>query len=158
MAVASCDDCQTVAIALEGVLVIGEPENFSPTNIALAINTGCTNCETLAAAYQKVVQNDTRVRITGSGRRQIAGIRTDLLALRRSDLDMETIIQRVDDAAARFTAVLETEVVPIGPARGEQPAPSTTVAPASTTTTAPEPTTLAPEPTTTVPRTTTAAP
>ena len=43
VAVASCADCQTVAISLEGVLVIGSPTTFDPTNIALAINTDCTN-------------------------------------------------------------------------------------------------------------------
>ncbi len=152
VAVASCQDCQTVAIALEGVLVVGSPESFSPTNIALAINSGCTNCETLAAAYQKVVQNDGRVRITGAGRRQIADIRTDLLSLRNSGLDITEIMRRVEDAAARFVAVLENEVVPLGPPATTTVAPPTTAAPVestTTTTTEAPPTTEAP--TTTVP-------
>ncbi|MDQ3980861.1 MAG: hypothetical protein M3314_15155 [Actinomycetota bacterium] len=143
VAAASCTDCQTVAIALEGVLVVGSPEYYSPTNLALAINSECSNCQTLAAAYQKVVQNDTRVRISGEGRREIADIRTDLLALRNSGLDIFTIKQRVEDAAARFIKVLETQVYPIGrTATAGSPtdtvAPTTTeapAAPASTTTT-----------------------
>ena len=126
VAVASCEDCQTVAIALEGVLVIGDPATFDPTNLALAMNTGCTKCQTLASAYQHVVQNDTRVRISGAGRREIAAIRAELQSLRTSGLDILTVQARVDDAAARFIRVLETEVYPIG-----RPAA------ASTTTTAP---------------------
>jgi len=156
VAVASCTDCQTVAIALEGVLVVGSPENFSPTNIALAINSECSNCQTLAAAYQKVVQHDTRVRISGAGRREIADIRTDLLALRNSGLDIFTIWQRVDEAAARFVKVLETEVYPIGRAGapGQRTSPTSTEpppAPPSTTTT----TTTTVPPTTAEPTTTT---
>jgi putative peptide zinc metalloprotease protein len=130
VAVASCTDCQTVAIALEGVLVIGEPDTFTPTNIALAINTGCSNCQTLASAYQTVVQNDTRVRITGEGRREIAAIRQELNMLRTSDLDITVIRQKVNEAAARFTRVLQTQVIPIG-----RPAPTTTPSSTSTTST-----------------------
>jgi putative peptide zinc metalloprotease protein len=134
VAVASCADCQTVAIALEGVLVIGNPDTFDPTNLALAINSECTNCQTLASAYQSVVQYDNRVRITGAGRREIADIRQDLNSLRNSGLDILAIQKRVDEDAGRFLAVLRNEVVPVG-----KPAASTTTtatsAPASSTTT-----------------------
>jgi putative peptide zinc metalloprotease protein len=159
VAVASCSDCQTVAIALEGVLVIGSPEVFTPTNIALAINSECSNCQTLAAAYQTVVQNDTRVRISGEGRREIAAIRQELNALRNSDLDLATVRQRVDAAAGRFLNVLQTQVYPIGrPADATSPSSTSSsvpAAPASTTTTTTETTTTTVEPTTT---TTTAPP
>ena len=160
VAVASCNDCQTVAIALEGVLVVGDPSTFDPTNIALAINSGCNNCQTLAAAYQDIVQNGTRVRISGEGRREIAAIRKDLESLRNSGLDIFAIQQRVDDDAGRFLAVLKNDVYPIG--RPAQPGTSTTAtstpattapattAPASTTTpTSTEATTTTTEATTT---------
>jgi len=145
VAVANCSDCQTVAIALEGVLVSGNPTFFDPTNVALAINGGCSNCETLAKAYQAVVQNDTKVRITGTGRQEIASIRKDLESLRTSGLDIVTIKRRVDEAAARLLDVLRNEVVPIG-----RPATTTTTSPgASTTTTVAETTTSTTAPTTT---------
>jgi putative peptide zinc metalloprotease protein len=128
VAAASCTDCQTVAIAVEGVLVIGNPDTFDPTNIALAINSDCTNCQTLATAYQQVVQYDSRVRITSAGRLEIAAIRQDLQSLRNSGLDILTIQRRVDEDAGRFLAVLRNEVVPVG-------RPTTTSAPAATTTT-----------------------
>ena len=135
VAVASCSDCQTVAIALEGVLVIGDPSTFDPTNIALAINSECNNCQTLAAAYQDIVQNGTRVRISGEGRREIAAIRKDLESLRNSGLDIFAIQQRVNDDAGRFLAVLQNDVYPIGPPpAGANPAaaPATTTAPSTT--------------------------
>jgi putative peptide zinc metalloprotease protein len=131
VAVASCTDCQTVAIALEGVLVIGEPTTFDPTNIALAINSGCSSCQTLASAYQHFVQNDTRVRISGAGRREIADVRAGLQSLRNSGLDVVAVQAKVDEYAARLVAVLQNEVYPIG----RPPAPTTTTTtPAATST------------------------
>jgi putative peptide zinc metalloprotease protein len=131
VAVASCADCQTVAIALEGVLVIGDPTNFEPTNIALAINSGCTSCQTLASAYQHIVQNDTRVRISGEGRREIAAVRAGLQSLRPSGLDIFAIQAAVDEYAARLVHVLNNEVYPIG--RPPAPSTTTTATPGSTT-------------------------
>jgi len=154
VAVASCSDCQTVAIALEGVLVAGSPTTFDPTNIALAINENCSNCQTLASAYQYVVQNGTKVRITGTGRQEIADVRKDLESLRNSGLDIVAIQQRVDADAARLYKVLQTEVVPIGKPRPDE-ASTTTTAPASTTTTTTSPT---PSTTTSTVATTTTAP
>lgn len=152
VAAASCTDCQTVAISLEGVLVIGSPTTFDPTNIALAINSDCSNCQTLATAYQDVVQYDTRVRITGAGRQEIAAIRKDLESLRTSGLDIFSIQQRVNDDAGRFLTVLRNDVVPVGrpgqaattstsvpTTSGATPSPSTTITtpPSTTTTTSP---------------------
>lgn len=162
VAAASCTDCETVAIALEGVLVIGDPSTFDPTNIALALNSNCTNCQTLAAAYQNVVQNDTRVRISGEGRQEIASIRKDLESLRNSGLDITAIWQRVNDDAGKFLAVLQNDVFPVGrPANAGAPAtaaPTTTAPPATTVTTSPATTTTEPAPTTTGPTTTTTSP
>ena len=140
VAAASCSDCQTVAIALEAVLVAGSPTTYDPTNIALAINSGCTNCQTLATAYQDVVQHDTRVRISGKGRQQIAAIRQDLQSLRNSGLDITAIQQRVNEDAAAFLSVLENDVIPIGkpssPSSTTSNAPSTTSPPVTSTTVA----------------------
>lgn len=121
VAAASCADCQTVAIALEGVLVIGDPTNFEPTNIALALNSGCTSCQTLASAYQYIVQNDTRVRISGAGRQEIADVRAGLQSLRHSGLDIFAVQAQVDEYAGRLLSVLQNEVYPIG-----RPAAATT--------------------------------
>lgn len=164
VAAASCTDCQTVAISLEAVLVIGSPTTFDPTNLALAINTSCTNCQTLASAYQTIVQNDTRVRISGAGRQEIAAIRRDLESLRTSGLDIVAVQQRVDEDAGRFLAVLQNEVYPVGPpsntgttstaspaAAAVGSSTTTSTAPPSTTTTTAQITTTSTSTTTTLP-------
>lgn len=126
VAVASCTDCTTVAIALEGVLVWGEPETVVPVNLALAYNTECDNCQTLAAAYQYVTSVDSRVRITGDGRRTIAALRQELNTLRNSGLDIFAVQAEVDRIAGEFYQVLKNEVVPIGKPQGDFPTPGAT--------------------------------
>ena len=54
VAYASCADCQTVAIAIQIVLVMSDPTVITPENYAIALNEGCDTCATLASAYQFV--------------------------------------------------------------------------------------------------------
>jgi putative peptide zinc metalloprotease protein len=130
VAAASCADCSTVAIALEGVIVTGDAEVVAPQNIALAINSGCTNCSTLAYAYQRLQTVDGRVRLTGAGRRGIAELRRQLNGLRTSGLDIEAVRAEADRIAGEFAAILDTEVVPLArpnatsasPSAGDDPA------------------------------------
>lgn len=117
-----CTDCTTVAIAFEGVVVIGSPDSFTPTNLALAYNQDCSGCVAFADAYQQVVQVSTRVRITGEGRRKVAAIRQDLNSLRTSDLSYEQIRDRVAAAHQAFADVLRNEIVPVGNVK--EPAPT----------------------------------
>jgi putative peptide zinc metalloprotease protein len=125
VAAASCSDCQTVAIAIEGVLVTGDAEVVEPVNVALALNEGCDSCQTLAEAYQTVIGTGGKVRITGAGRQTIADLRRQLEQLRNSGLSLEQIAAQVDRIAAAFTQVLRTQVVPIGrPAAAAAPSAS----------------------------------
>ncbi len=128
VAAASCSDCQTVAVAIEGVLGYGAPETVVPVNEALALNVDCNNCQTLAAAYQSVISTDGKVRMTGDGRRQIAQLRQQLESLRTSGLAIDRVAAEVDRIAGEFRKVLQTEVVPIG--RPQPAAPTGTSGPA----------------------------
>lgn len=114
VAVASCENCTTVAIALEGVLVTGDAESIVPVNLALAYNQDCSSCQTLAYAYQKVMSTDGRVRLTGEGRRQIAALRVELQGLRQADLTLDEIRAVVRRVAQDFATVLETQTRPVG--------------------------------------------
>ncbi|MGB8649462.1 MAG: hypothetical protein WCD35_02250 [Mycobacteriales bacterium] len=134
VAVASCSDCTTVAIAFEGVLVSGSPSDFEPTNLALAYNVDCSGCTTFADAYQQVVQRSTLVRITGKGRRAIAAIRQDLLSLRKANLPLDQVVARVKADEQAFADVLLNEVVPVGHVTTPPPtdAPEVTATPSAT--------------------------
>ncbi|MBA2460236.1 MAG: hypothetical protein H0V45_00465 [Actinobacteria bacterium] len=168
---ASCDSCQTVAIAIQVVLVSGSPDVVTPENYAIAINDSCTSCDTLATAYQYVFGvGDGKVHFTAEGNQRIAEIRRQIRQLRNSDLSIEEIQARVDTLADDLYDVLRNELVAAGKS-GTSTAtttvpPPTTTAPATTetapttetgtTTTEPPPTTTETTPATTTAPTTTA--
>jgi putative peptide zinc metalloprotease protein len=129
VAAASCTDCTTVALALEGVVVWGSPDTVVPVNLALALNSDCTNCQTLAAAYQYVTSVDGKVRITGAGRRTIASLRQQLNGLRTSGLDIFAVKAEADRIAGEFYQVLQNDVVPIGKPTGTFPPAGATPSP-----------------------------
>ena len=110
VAYASCTDCQTVAVAIEVVFVIGSPSVVTPTNIALAVNEQCTSCQTLALAYQFVIGVSGPVHFTPAGRHEIQDIRHELQELRHSNLPIDEIRARVAALIDRLKAVLRTQL------------------------------------------------
>ena len=54
-ALASCTACQTVAVAFQVVVIVGDAHVVVPENIAAAINYNCVQCVTQALATQLVV-------------------------------------------------------------------------------------------------------
>ena len=115
-AVSSCESCETVAVAIQVVLVSGSPTVIIPENLALAMNIDCQSCETLATAYQYVLSvGDGPVRITGEGQQRIAEIRRQLQALRNSGLPIDQIQAQVEDLNNQLVDVLRTQIVPVNP-------------------------------------------
>src|SRR5919202_1986497 len=104
----------TVDTALEAVLVNGEPRVFTPTNLAIAINVGCDNCETLASAYQDVLQTGGPVHFTATGNRLLADIRGELQRMRHSDLSVWELQARAQELANTLAYVLDTQLVANG--------------------------------------------
>ena len=110
VAVASCSECQTVAVAVEGLLVFSDPSIFTPTNLAIAMNVDCSFCATLASAYQFLVQVDGPAHLSGAGHHAVAQIRAELEAVRHEGLTIWEIQARVDELAQQLLNVLLTEV------------------------------------------------
>lgn len=154
VAYASCEDCRTVAIAIQILLVQSDPAIVSPENLSLAINENCTMCDTFASAYQIVLGDGTRLRFTAAGAQAIAEIRRELQALRNQDLSDDELDSRLDAIYHRLKGVLDSELVGVGkPTQPAPDAPATQAAPDATTTqTTPAQTTPAePEPAQTTP-------
>ena len=120
VAYASCTDCQTVAIALQIVLVESDPSVVTPTNLAVAMNVECATCLTVALAYQFVVGNGGPVRFTAEGRREIARIRREFKRLRKLGLPLDELNKRVEGLIERVRVVLQDELVPVGREGAEQ--------------------------------------
>jgi putative peptide zinc metalloprotease protein len=160
VAFASCTDCQTIAIAIQVVLVMGDADVVAPTNLALAVNQQCTLCETLASAYQFVFSTGGAVQFTAVGNQELAQIRREFQQLRQEaeGLTLVEVTARIAGLVERLRVVLKEELVPAGPPEPAPPPPpeptetETTTTPATTETT---PTTTETAPTTTTTETTT---
>lgn len=113
-AYASCEDCQSVAVSFQVVLVTGDAEVVEPENVAVAVNEECSSCDTLASAYQFVLSTDGPVRFTAEGNRQLADMRRRLRELSRSDLGIEELDAEFDAIAADLREVLAEELVQAG--------------------------------------------
>ena len=113
VAYSSCVDCQTVAVALQVVLVFS-PGAVTPTNLAIALNADCASCATAALAYQYVIGGGGPVRFTAEGNRRIAAIRREFRRLRRSGLSLAEIVARTQELNAELRDILATELVPAG--------------------------------------------
>jgi len=123
-AYASCETCQTVAIAIQVVLVTAEnPDVVNPTNVSVAVNEECTTCATFAGAYQLVYGTGGPVRLTAAGRRQIALIRRELRELgrlfERGELTTADVKVAVTALTEDLRRVLDEELVPVRRGRGE---------------------------------------
>jgi putative peptide zinc metalloprotease protein len=113
VAYSSCNDCQTVAVAIQIVLVEGQVTTATPTNVALAINENCTSCETMALAYQYVFGNGAELQLSPEGKARLKELRKRLHDLqKRDDLTLEQIAAEVDDIAKEIGNVLSTELQP----------------------------------------------
>jgi len=87
-----------------------------PVNLAIAMNVDCDFCQTLATAYQTVLETGGPVHLTPEGNQRIAEIRQQLEALRNSGLSIDQIQAQVDQLNFELRQVLLTQLVAAGPA------------------------------------------
>jgi putative peptide zinc metalloprotease protein len=137
VAVSSCTDCQTVALAFQVLLLFENPEELTPENLALALNVECTLCDTLASAYQLVLTTGGPVHFSAEGNQRLADIRRRLLELRDSGLGSFELQARVDALYEELRQVVATELTaaPRPDATDGTDASTTTTAGSNTTTT-----------------------
>ena len=81
LALASCTECQTVALAFQVILVTGDADVVIPGNYAYAVNSECVECFTYASATQLVFGFDGPVRLTDEGSRRLTELQRSLREL-----------------------------------------------------------------------------
>lgn len=117
VAYASCEGCQTVAVAIQIVLVSSNPDSVVPENVAISINEECVSCETMASAYQFVVGTGGKTKLDKEGRKQIKAIRKAFYDLAKDaeagGLTNAQIEARLIPLVDQIKRVLATNVVPI---------------------------------------------
>ena len=165
VAYSSCTSCQTIAIAIEIVLVEGSPSVVTPENVALSVNYECTLCTSYAAAYQFVIGGNGPIEFTAQGKQELEQIRRELQRLgkefKKGDISLEEVKAQVELLIQRLKHVLETELVPAHTEKGvgneppPLPPPPPPQPPAETTSTQETTTTPTGTETTTTPTETT---
>jgi putative peptide zinc metalloprotease protein len=116
LAWASCEGCMTIAASFQVVLVTGDPSVVTPENYAIAVNFECTDCQTLASAYQWVESTGGTVHFTSAGSQALAEIRAALRDLMQSaeTMTLEEIQAELDALALQVAEVLANELVATG--------------------------------------------
>jgi putative peptide zinc metalloprotease protein len=130
VAFSSCEECRTVAIAYQVVLVMSDPSIITPVNLAIAFNLECDTCMSFAYANQFVYSTGGYVRFTPEGSQTVARLRREVRDLRFASLTVYELVAILRDVAARLEQVVRTETVPIGPSKQEASAIATETPPA----------------------------
>ncbi|HZR13481.1 MAG TPA: hypothetical protein VFC33_09530 [Acidimicrobiia bacterium] len=128
---AYCQECHTVAIAVQIDLVSGTVVGVDARNRAEARNWNCVACDTLASAEQFVVAPGGEVVLTRQARRDLRMIEWQLRMLAHSGQTSQQMQPSIDALMNRIVQVLETELVVVTPASPSVSAPSAPAAPSS---------------------------
>jgi putative peptide zinc metalloprotease protein len=138
-------------VAIQVVLIFSDPEVVTTDNLALALNTECISCETMALAYQYVLTTNGPVHFTADGNKAINDILKQISEIGANEgSTLEEIAAQIDALVEELYAVVDTELVSASqpPTSEEEQVASQTATPAPTTvetTPAPESTPTAEE-------------
>jgi len=121
-AYASCTECQTVAIAIQIVLVMGDVDMVAPHNVATAVNVECATCLTVAWAYQFVWGNGQVLRLTGEAQRQLAALAKAFRELEDSGRSAPEVLAETNRLLHELSNVLAAGIEPVGQPRDDDAA------------------------------------
>jgi putative peptide zinc metalloprotease protein len=135
VALASCADCQTIALAFQVVFVRGDADVVAPENLALAYNDQCVECVTYASATQIVLGFDGNAHFTSDGYRRLTSLHTSLRELEDTAADLTLVELNAEIQAAKLELldILSTQLVEV-----PTPPETTSTTTSSTTTTEPD--------------------
>ncbi|MFP5336166.1 MAG: hypothetical protein ACLGIV_12735 [Actinomycetes bacterium] len=108
-AIASCTGCQTVAVAFQVVLVLGQADVVVPENYAVAVNYGCAQCVTAAIATQLVLTVPEGLSEEGSA--ALAALWEEIAAFAElvPTLPLDEVRARIVEYEASLLAIVEAE-------------------------------------------------
>lgn len=106
----NCTGCRTEAVAIQLVVVEGNPTSVAPQNAAVAVNDHCTGCQTFAYARQYLVYVHHPVQVSDEERAQLQrfGQRVDAIAY--SGEDFATMSAQLDQLCAQYYAAINQAI------------------------------------------------
>ncbi|MFD9636487.1 hypothetical protein [Streptomyces violascens] len=102
--------CRSVAFSFQIVTLAGHPTHLNALNLSDAANQHCTGCQTLAGAYQFVVDTSKPIALRSDTQRKLADVHRRLDALARSAMPAADLKERVDALAAEVSGILHDAV------------------------------------------------
>lgn len=123
VAYANCQDCQTVAVAIQIVLVFSDPSTVTPENYAIAVNEGCDTCETVASAYQFVLSVPDKFKFSEDAWERILEIREEIEELGEEfdegELSAQEIQAQIDVLVSELRTVIKEDIAAGGARKDE---------------------------------------
>lgn len=151
-AYSSCQNCQTLAVALQINLISKSATDVRPENAAVAVNYGCNGCDTVAVAFQYVLSVDDPTQVPAEAHQLVADMKNELatlngqqgLTLAGAEQQVSAVIGQFQDLASSLDTKRDEATVPTSPNATpiDTPTPSPTVSstPAETITPTESPT------------------
>ncbi|WP_156399892.1 hypothetical protein [Phycicoccus sp. Soil748] len=142
-ALASCTDCQTVAVAFQVVVIIGDAHVVVPENIAAAVNYNCVQCVTQALATQLVVTLSGPLDARSTAELNALWAEISAFGNHVQDVPLSELQGRLADYERQILAILRKDPAWVEPRGGDSStATSTTPTTSSTTSSTTNPTTV----------------
>ena len=114
VAYSSCTECQTVAVAIQIVLVYSDPSVVTPENVAVAVNENCDTCESVASAYQFVFSVPDKFKFSRAAWIKMIRIRLQIARLGRDfeqgELSATELAERLDVLTDELRAVIKADI------------------------------------------------
>ena len=109
--------CRSVSLSFQIITMAGTDIHIDAVNLSNANNVHCAGCQTVAGAYQFVVDTPGAFKLSTSAEKQLAAIHQQLNALRGSNLSVADVRAKADALAVQVASILKNAAAtaPQGP-------------------------------------------
>jgi hypothetical protein len=117
--------CRAVSLSFQIITMAGPDIHLNAVNLGNATNEHCAGCQTVAGAYQFVVDTPGAFKLNASAQAQLAAIHRQLDALSDSKLSIADVQSQADALAVQVAGILKNAAAtsPEGPVLHPQALP-----------------------------------
>lgn len=117
--------CRAVSLSFQIITMAGSNIHLNAVNLGNATNEHCAGCQTVAGAYQFVVDTPVAFSLSPSAEAQLAAIHSELNALSNSGLSAADVQSKADALALQVSAILKSAAADAAKSPGARPAAAT---------------------------------
>ena len=125
-ALASCTGCQTVAVAFQVVLILGNANVVVPENVAAAVNYSCVQCVTQALATQLVVTLSGPLNAQSTADLAVLWKEIAAFGTAIQDVPLSELQERLTEYERQILAIVQKDPAWVAPSAGNPPTPAGT--------------------------------